>query len=246
MDDKWEASSPWFEEQISNANGDMRKINQELLCSFLGSGDNFIAEEYLKRIEEHEVKPPIRQEYVDLNMWIWEDPIEGEDYIMAIDVSPGHGEDSSTVNILKTSEVIEEKVIKEKGKIKKKKIKKHIVEQVAEYYGKITPQQLAEVGYQFGKKYNNAYAVIDITGGHGIHSAEKLIEFGYENIHYAEVTHKPSRDRLSGYIRKGQKTMPDGSLVDVDLIPGFFIGNNRPSVLLEMQRAIHLKDILIR
>lgn len=246
MDDKWEASSPWFEEQISNANGDMRKINQELLCSFLGSGDNFIAEEYLNRIEENEIKPPIRQEYVDLNMWIWEDPIEGEDYIMAIDVSPGHGEDSSTVNILKTSEVIEEKVIKEKGKTKKKKIKKYIVEQVAEYYGKITPQQLAEVGYQFGKIYNDAYAVIDITGGHGIHSAEKLIEFGYENIHYAEVTHKPSRDRLSGYIKKGQKTMPDGSLIDVDLIPGFFIGNNRPSVLLEMQRAIHLKDIVIR
>jgi len=34
MDDGWEASSPWFEEQIRNANGDMRKIAQELLCIF--------------------------------------------------------------------------------------------------------------------------------------------------------------------------------------------------------------------
>jgi hypothetical protein len=32
MDDGWEASSPWFEEQIRNANGDMRKIAQELMC----------------------------------------------------------------------------------------------------------------------------------------------------------------------------------------------------------------------
>lgn len=32
MDDGWEASSPWFEEQVRDANGDMRKIAQELLC----------------------------------------------------------------------------------------------------------------------------------------------------------------------------------------------------------------------
>ena len=34
MDDGWEASSPWFEEQVKDANGDMRKIAQELLCVF--------------------------------------------------------------------------------------------------------------------------------------------------------------------------------------------------------------------
>lgn len=34
MDDGWTASSPWFEDQVANANGDMRKIAQELLCVF--------------------------------------------------------------------------------------------------------------------------------------------------------------------------------------------------------------------
>ena len=34
MDDGWEANSPWFNEQIQGANGDMRKIAQELLCIF--------------------------------------------------------------------------------------------------------------------------------------------------------------------------------------------------------------------
>ena len=53
VEDGWEATNEWFEEQIKNANGDMRKIAQELLGSFLGSGNNFIAEEYLKRIQEH-------------------------------------------------------------------------------------------------------------------------------------------------------------------------------------------------
>jgi len=246
MDDGWEASSPWFEEQVRNANGDMRKIAQELLCSFLGSGDNFIAEEYLKRIEENEILTPIRQEYTDNGMWIWEDPIAGEDYIMALDASPGHGEDNSTLNMLKTVEIIEEKIIKKGDKTKKIKIKRHKVEQVAEYYGKVTPQMLAEIAYQFGKRYNNAYGVVDITGGYGVQTVEKLLEVGYENVHYAEVTHKPSRDRLQGYIKKGQKIMPDGAVLNVDLIPGFFIGNNRPSVVLEMQRAIHLEDVIIR
>ena len=246
MDDGWEATSPWFEEQVMDANGDMRKIAQELLCSFLGSGDNFIAEEYLKRIQETEIKTPIRQEYMDLNMWIFEDPQPMENYIMALDASPGHGEDNSTLNMLKTIEIIEEKVITKNGKSKKVKIKRHKVEQVAEYYGKVTPQMLSEIAYQYGKRYNNAYCVVDITGGYGVQTIEKLLEIGYDNIHYAEVTHKPSRDRLQGYIKKGQKVMSDGAVINVDLIPGFFIGNNRPSVLLEMQRAIHLEDVIIR
>jgi len=246
MDDGWEASSPWFEEQVRDANGDMRKIAQELLCSFLGSGDNFIAEEYLKRIQENEVRSEFRQEYMDLNMWIWEDPLPGETYIMTLDASPGHGEDNSTMNMLKVKEITEEKIITKGDKTKKVKIKRNKTEQVAEYYGKVTPQMLAEIAYQYGKRYNNAYCVVDITGGYGVQTVEKLLEFGYENVHYAEVTHKPSRDRLQGYIKKGQKIMPDGAIINVDLIPGFFIGNNRPSVLLEMQRAIHMEDVMIR
>jgi len=215
-------------------------------CSFLGSGDNFIAEEYLLRIQEHEVTTPIRQEYMDLNMWIWEDPIVGEDYIMAIDASPGHGEDNSTINILKNTEIIEEKVITKEKKKKKVKIKKHKLLQVAEYYGKVVPQVLAEIAYQYGRRYNNAYTIVDVTGGYGVQSIEKLLEFGYQNVHYAEVTHKPTRDRLSGYVKRGQKVMPDGVTINVDLIPGFFIGNNRASVVLEMQRAIHMEDVIIR
>lgn len=246
MDDGWSASSPWFEEQIEGANGDMRKIAQELLCSFLGSGDNFVAEEYLVRIQENEIRVPIRQEYTDLNLWVWEDPLPGEEYIIALDASPGHGEDNSTMNVLKTVEIIEERVITKGDKVKKVKIRRHKVEQVAEYYGKVTPQMLSEIAYQYGKRYNNGYCVVDITGGYGVQTVEKLLEFGYENVHYAEVTHKPSRDRLQGYIKKGQKTMNDGNVINVDLIPGFFIGNNRASVLLELQRAIHLEDVIIR
>lgn len=215
-------------------------------CSFLGSGDNFIAEKYLKRIEEHEIKPPIKQEYIDLNMWIWEDPEEGEEYYLSIDSSSGHGEDYSTINIFRTEETITDSLVKKGEKTKKIKVRKTKSFQVAEYYGKQAPQQLAELAYQYGKKYNNAYIICDVTGGYGVQVLERLFDMGYDNIHHSEVTHKPTRDRLQGYIKQGNKTLADGNVVVVDLIPGFFIGNNRASVLLEMQSAIHNEAVVIR
>jgi GTP-binding protein EngB required for normal cell division len=63
---------------------------------------------------------------------------------MALDASPGHGEDNSTLNMLKTKEIIEEKIITKGDKIKKVKIRRHRIEQVAEYYGKVTPQMLSK------------------------------------------------------------------------------------------------------
>ena len=248
MDEGWEAVSSWFEEQIKTANNDMRKIAQELLCSFLGSGDNFIAEIYLKDIEENYIKTPISEEYTDKNMWIWCDPEELAQYLMAIDVSSGHGDDYSTINFLKIEPITLEKIIKKHGRKKKIKVRTHKATQVAEYYGKVTPQELGQIAFIFGKKYNNAYAIVDVTGGRGAQTVEKLFDLGYEekNIHYSEVTHKPTRDRLNGYIKQAQKTLPDGSQIKIDLIPGFFIGNNRGSVLVEMERAIRMHEIDIK
>ena len=223
----------------------MKKVAQEILCSFLGSGDNFIAEEYLQKIEKEQVLTPIRQEYIDNEMWIWEDPEDGEDYIQTIDAAPGHGEDFSTINIYKIKEIIEEKIIHKGEKSFKKKIKKTKLEQVAEYYNKLRPNTLGELGYQYGKIYNDAYTIIDVTGGYGGQTMEKILELGYTNIHYSEITHKPTRDMLAGYIKTGTKVLPDGTLSKIDLVPGFLIGQNRGSVLTELQRAIHLEEIII-
>lgn len=244
--DNWEPYNEWMDAQYKRTNGDIRKINQEILGKFLGSGDNFIAGEYLGKIEEKQVQTPIRQEYVDSNMWIWEDPIPSEEYIMSIDVSSGHGDDYSTINMLKLSEFIENVIVTKNGIKTKQKVKKYKIEQVAEYYGKVSPQTLGEIAYIYGSKYNNAYTVIDITSGHGGQTVGKLFEMGYTNIHYSEIAHKPSRDMLNGYIKKGKKTLSDGSIVYVDLVPGFFIGSVRASVLIEFQRSIHMGDLIIR
>jgi len=53
LQDGWIATSPWFEEQVRNANGDMRKIQQELLCvgpnTFITIKDNLTNE--IKKIK---------------------------------------------------------------------------------------------------------------------------------------------------------------------------------------------------
>lgn len=215
-------------------------------CSFLGSGDNFIAEEYLKKIADNQIMTPLRQEYIDNEMYIFEDPEPDATYIQSIDVSSGHGEDFSTINIFRIEEHLEIKKFTKNGITKEKKIRMHKAVQVAEYYNKILPQTLGEIGYEYGKRYNMAYTIVDVTGGYGAQTLEKLFELGYVNIHYGEITHKPTRDRLNGYIKSAEKTLPDGKVSKVDLIPGFFIGSNRASVLIEFQRCINMGDVIIR
>jgi len=238
--------SAWYEGAKMEYNGNMRKLAQEVECSFLGSGDNFIAEEYIKRIEDEELKTPIQEEWEDKGMWIWKKPVEGAQYVIANDVSSGHGEDFSTVNILELYDVTETINIVENGITVAKKVKKRKIEQVAEYVGKVTPQGLAEIIYYYGKMYNMAYCVIDVSGGYGVSTVEKLIEFGYKNLHYSEIQHKPTRDRMASYVKISEKEVAPGVFVKVDLIPGFMIGNNRAMVLQEMERCVRMKDVIVR
>jgi len=244
--DGWEATSPWFDTQVADYNGDMRKVAQELLGSFLGSGDNFVAEEILKKIEENDINKPIEQEWTDKGMFIWEEPIIGEDYIISGDISSGFSDDSSVVTILKVKEISEEKIIVKDGKPKKFKVRRKQLQQVAEYMGKLTPQQVAEVMYHYGKRYNNAYAVVDITGGYGIGTIEKLMEFGYTNVHYSEITLKPLKDRMSSFIKKITKEVAPNEFKEIEVIPGFMISSNRAMILQEMERSIRMGDTVVR
>jgi len=244
--DGFKPLSPWFVEARRGYNGNMKKLAQELELSFLGSGNNFFAEEYIKRIEEKHMKSPIAEEWEDKNMWIWEMPMPTFNYILSVDVSSGHGEDFSTINILKIIDYKEKVHIHNNGKLQEKTITRRKTEQVAQYNGKVTPQYLAQIVYKFGMDYNQAYVVIDVNGL-GMGTMEKLIEFGYplKSIHYSEVNHKPTRDRLSGYIKTSQKEVSPGNFIKVDLIPGFLISSVRGMVLHEIERAVRTEDIII-
>ena len=138
---------------------DKRKVNQELECAFLGSGDNVFNSDMLEDLRVNMVKePPTKM--MGGGLWIWKEPEIGKKYIMGVDVSRGDSEDFSTFQIVDFD----------------------TREQVAEYVGKLPPDTLAEICYKWGNMYN-AFIVVDITGGMGVTTSLRLRELGYRNVY---------------------------------------------------------------
>lgn len=77
----WKPCSPWFEDMCRELNFDKRMIAQELECSFLGSGDNVVAENIIEKQNVENVCDPIEKQ-LEQKLWIWKHPEVGHKYIM--------------------------------------------------------------------------------------------------------------------------------------------------------------------
>ena len=151
--------STWYEKMVKKLKYDKRKINQELNCEFLGSGDNVFDNKDLEYIKNNLLSEPTGK-MMGNSLWIWKEPVEGHKYVMGVDVSRGDSEDFSSIQIIDFDER----------------------EQVFEYVGKIPPDALAEIAYKWAVMYNS-FIVVDITGGMGITTVRKLQELGYKNLY---------------------------------------------------------------
>jgi len=156
--DGWQPTAPWFEMMCGQLNNNPRTIAQELLCAFNGSGDNVINSKYVEYQKKNNVKDPIRTEWLDGNMWVWEDPQLGHEYILSVDAASGSADDFASICVMDFTTGC----------------------QVAEYHGKVTPDTLGEIAVEYGNRYE-AFVVIDVTGGYGGTSVLKMIELGYSS-----------------------------------------------------------------
>ena len=129
------------------------------------------------------------------------------------DVSRGDGEDASTIVILDFT----------------------TMEQVMEYQGKIQPDLLAQIVEEYGEMYK-AYTVVDITGGMGVSTVLKLLEFDYKRLHYDVAGGKilSSRQREIANYGKGDK------------IPGFQATSVRLPMIANLEYKIRTDAIKIR
>jgi len=159
VENGYKAYSSWFEAMAKKLKFDKRKISQELECNFLGSGDNVIPAETMKKIKEKHIKEP-ENKFMGGALWQWREPIVGHRYIMGVDVSRGDSEDFSTLSVIDFDDR----------------------EQVLEYIGKVPPDILAEIAFKWATMYN-AFIVTDITGGMGVSTSRKLQELGYKNLY---------------------------------------------------------------
>jgi len=213
ISDGWKPTSSWYEEMCEGMNNDAKMIAQELDVSFIGSGGNVIDEQFIDLQIKNNVKEPIITLGADKDTWIWELPQEGHQYIMGVDVSRGDGEDSSTIVIIDFT----------------------TMEQVLEYKGKIQPDLLAQLVEEYGEQYK-AYTVVDVTGGMGVSTVLKLMEFNYKRLHYETTNGKilSARQRELSRYDTNSKT------------PGFHATNVRLPMVSNLEYKIRTNAVKIR
>ena len=177
IDEKGNWTSPWYREQCKQLLNDPRKVAQELDCSFLGSGDNVIQDEYVREHRGNIIEP-IEQTGMNGDLWIWEKALPHERYVLSADIARGDGKDYSAFHVIKTSNL----------------------EQVAEYRGKIPPDIYAGMLFDVGIEYNGA-TMIPEANSIGYATCLKLVEMKYPNMYHST----PGRQHGSNMHRKMAK-----------------------------------------
>jgi hypothetical protein len=201
-----ERDEEWFKKTTGNMSE--RQIAQEYLCDFASSGDTFLSEIDLKWIRESIVEP-IAREGDNRNVWIWKYPLSEHDYVISADVARGDSKDYSTFHIIDINE----------GEL------------VAEYKGKIRPDNFAELLAEWGHRYNKALLCPE-NNSFGYATILKLQEIQYPCLYYR----KRSGAFIGGYVPKQSAD-----------IAGFTTnGKTRSMILSKLEEIIRNKQLLIR
>lgn len=221
----WTPTSPWYENMCRQFNNDTMKIAQELDCSFMGSANNVVASEYIEQQRTLNVRDRLTdmQDPMVPETWFWKAPIEGHRYIVSADPSRGSSNDFTAI------EIIDVDGRDENGM--------PIIEQVAEFVGKRYGDEVGDLLFKYATLYNNAYVVIDATGGSGDACALRLISLGYKNLYYDDDVQKTYT------LQNPSKTQGEPQM---DKLPGFHFQGNRFPVLSNLAGMIRNNEIKIR
>jgi hypothetical protein len=224
IEEGYRPHSTWYENMCRDMNLNRRMINQELECAFIGSGDNVIEGQVLRKQEETNVQQPsFKDKEWDNNVWVWQMPQKGHRYILALDVSRGDSEDATGLCIIDYD----------------------TFEQVLEYHGKVPPDMAAQIVDHYGRMYN-ALSTFDITGGMGIAATNKLKECGYpKNLFHYDNTNDndayfiPSPDATPGinFASKNRRSQIIAALEEAVSRGGFKIRSER--LIAELKKFIY-------
>lgn len=111
-----------------------------------------------------------------------------------------------------------------------------IIEQVGEYVGKKLGDDIGGMVYQYANLYNEAYVVVDCTGGQGDALILTMIQLGYKNFYYEDGNQKT-------YTVQNQSDKP---LNFSDRLPGFHFQGNRYPVLASFAGMVRSNEFKIR
>jgi hypothetical protein len=192
-----ERDEEWFE--IETKNMSKRQIAQELLCDFVASGETFLQMDHLEWMRSS-IRPPRDRKFHDRNCWIWEFPLSAHKYVMSADIARGDAKDYSTFHVIDvtTSEI------------------------VAEYKGKVPPDDFGVMLDEIGRMYNDALLAPE-NNTFGYTTVMKLKALDYPNLYYQ----KRSGNYLGGYIPPTSE------------LPGFSTqGHSRIQIISKLEEVI--------
>jgi len=153
-----ERDDEWFETETKNMS--KKQIAQELMCDFAASGDTFLGAPDLENMALR-IKTPLERWGPDMGVWVWKYSLSEHKYVIAADVSRGDAADYSAFQVL---DIVNS-------------------EQVAEYKGKLPPDQFAILLVEAGKRYENAL-ICPENNTYGYAVVMKLVELGYSNLYF--------------------------------------------------------------
>lgn len=224
VQDGWTPRSPWYDEMCKSFNNDSMKIAQELDVSFQGSANNVVAPEFIEQQSNLNVREPLSDFKDPMNeeTWFWKKPIEGHRYLVGVDPSRGVSADRTAIEIIDMDGEDENGL--------------PIIEQVGEYVGKKLGDDIGGMVYQYANLYNEAYVVVDCTGGQGDALILTMIQLGYKNFYYEDGNQKT-------YTVQNQSDKP---LNFSDRLPGFHFQGNRYPVLASFAGMVRSNEFKIR
>jgi len=148
----------WKQEQINDFGP--QAFAQEYACKFLGSTNTLIDSDLLERMQMKDPKTLKLGSFLT----IYEEPKEGEMYMLGVDSAKGTGKDYSVIQVLKISS-------------------ENDIEQVAVYRNNlIEPHDFAQIVISVSKYYNDCYMMVENNDVGGTVAESIWFEFEYDKI----------------------------------------------------------------
>ncbi|HEY5038843.1 MAG TPA: terminase family protein, partial [bacterium] len=147
----------WKEQQIRNTS--VEKFEQEFGCQFIGSAATLISAQCLRYLTDTSL-PPIEKKH---SLKIWESPLVGHSYCIAVDVSEGVGLDYSAFSVIDITDFP--------------------YRLVATYHDKyIHTMFYPEVIYNTAEAYNKANILVEVNAVGGKVASSLFLDYEYENM----------------------------------------------------------------
>ena len=197
----------WFEKETRNMS--KRQIAQELECNFNVSGETVIHPDDIQWYLEKAIAPEYRTGH-DRNYWIWKRYDPSKPYMVSADVARGDGKDNSAFHVFELESM----------------------EVVAEYVGKPSPDDFADILANVCAEYGNPMLVIE-NNNIGFSVLKKMIDKEYPNVYYSTKGDHRYVDPITAQWQS-------------NVIPGFVTSSKtRPLIIAKMEEFMRNKLIKI-